>query len=174
MPWPRATSTVTGADDLAVGVPIERVDGVNAAGAVNVLYGGASGLSATGNQLWSQNSTDVLDAAQANDGFGSALAVGDLNGDGSDDLAVGVVNEKLGTAGGAGAVNVLYGECRWAVGDRKPVLEPGQPRRLRRPRGERRLRLCPGRPRPEWRRPRRFGRGGPLTRISEASATPAR
>jgi FG-GAP repeat len=100
-----------GRDDLAVGVPIERVDGVSAAGAVNVLYGGAGGLSATGNQLWSQNSTDVLDAAQAHDGFGSALAVGDLNGDGSDDLTVGVVNEKLGTAGGAGAVNVLYGSA---------------------------------------------------------------
>ena len=80
-----------------MGVPIERVDGASNAGAVNVLYGGASGLSATGNQLWSQNSPDVLDAAEAHDGFGSVLAMGDFNGDGSDDLAVGVVNEKLGT-----------------------------------------------------------------------------
>jgi hypothetical protein len=101
-----------GSGDLAVGVPIERVDGVSSAGAVSVLYGGAGGLSATGNQLWSQNSPDVLDAAEAHDGFGSVLAAGDLNGDGRDDLAVGVVNEKVGTtAGGAGAVNILYGDA---------------------------------------------------------------
>src|SRR5256885_154011 len=98
-----------GSDDVAVGVPIERVGGVNNAGAVNVLYGGAGGLSATGNQLWSQDSPAVLDAAEAHDGFGSVLAAGDLNGDGRDDLAIGVVNEKLGIVGGAGAVNVLYG-----------------------------------------------------------------
>ena len=99
-----------GNGDLAVGVPIERVDGASNAGAVNVLYGGPGGLSATGNQLWSQNSPDVLDAAEAHDGFGSVLATGDLNGDGIDDLAVGVVNEKLGTSGDAGAVNILYGD----------------------------------------------------------------
>src|SRR3954451_20784546 len=98
-----------GSDDLAVGVPIEKVNGVNSAGAVSVIYGGPGGLSATGNQLWSQDSPGVLDAAEPNDSFGSVLAAGDFNGDGSDDLAVSVVNEKLGTNGDAGAVNVLYG-----------------------------------------------------------------
>ena len=98
-----------GRDDLAVGVPIEGVGGVSNAGAVNVLYGGAGGLSATGNQVWDQNSPGVLDVAQTPDHFGLALAAGDLNGDGRDDLAVGAPEEALGSAGYAGAVNVLYG-----------------------------------------------------------------
>ena len=98
-----------GSDDLAVGVPIERVAGVSNAGAVNVLYGGAGGLSATGNQVWDQNSPGVLDVAQTPDHFGLALAAGDLNGDGRDDLAVGAPEEAVGSAGYAGAVNVLYG-----------------------------------------------------------------
>ncbi len=98
-----------GSDDLAVGVPIEGVGGVSNAGTVNVLYGGAGGLSATGNQIWDQNSPGVLDVAQTPDHFGLALAAGDLNGDGRDDLAVGAPEEGMGSAGNAGAVNVLYG-----------------------------------------------------------------
>jgi hypothetical protein len=43
------------------------------------------------------------------DSFGTALAAGDLNGDGSADLAVGAPSEGVGTAAGAGAVNVIYG-----------------------------------------------------------------
>lgn len=47
--------------------------------------------------------------AEAYEHFGAALAVGDFNGDGRDDLAVGVPDEDVGAAGNAGAVNVLYG-----------------------------------------------------------------
>jgi FG-GAP repeat len=101
-----------GSDDLAVGAPIEGVGGVSHAGAVNVLYGGAGGLSATGNQAWDQNSPGVLDVAQTPDHFGLALAAGDLNGDGRDDLAVGAPEESVGSARHAGAVNVLYGAAR--------------------------------------------------------------
>src|SRR5436190_23756298 len=100
-----------GRDDLAVGVPNESVGSASVAGAVNILYGGPDGLSATGNQLWSQDSPGVLDAAEANDVFGSALSAGDLNGDGRDDLAVGVPGEDVGGIDDPGAVNILYGSA---------------------------------------------------------------
>jgi disulfide bond formation protein DsbB len=95
--------------DLAVGVPNESVDGVSNAGAVNILYGSAIGLTATGNQLWSQNSSDVLGVAEGNDSFGSVLTIGDFNGDGCADLAVGVSADNVDSISGAGAVNILYG-----------------------------------------------------------------
>jgi hypothetical protein len=99
-----------GFDDLAVGVPGEGV-GASAshAGAVNVLYGSAAGLSSAGNQFWHQNSTGILDDAETEDGLGAALAGGDFDADGFDDLAVGVPSEDLGALDDAGAVHVLYG-----------------------------------------------------------------
>jgi hypothetical protein len=79
------------------------------AGAVNVLYGSAAGLSAAGNQLWHQDAGGVEDSAEPADRFGSALAAGDFNGDGFGDLAIGIRFEDVGTIADAGAVNVLYG-----------------------------------------------------------------
>ena len=95
-------------DDLAVGVPSETIGTTNA-GAVNVIYGSGAGLSSTGNQLWSQNSTDVKDAAEAGDRLGAALAARDLDGDGDDDLAAGAPGESVGTTATAGGVNVILG-----------------------------------------------------------------
>ncbi len=105
----RADFNGDGRDDLAVGAPNEDIGSIESAGGVNVLYGGAGGLSATGNQFWRQNSPGVLGASEAFESFGYALAAGDFNGDGSDDLAVGVPIEGVGGVGNAGAVNVLYG-----------------------------------------------------------------
>lgn len=111
-----------GQDDLAVGVPREdagtRVD----AGAVSVLYGTSTGLSAARNQFWTQGSPGVPGALEPNDGFGWATAAGDFDGDGYDDLAIGAPLETISfekrttngccivvSLGQAGAVNVLYG-----------------------------------------------------------------
>jgi hypothetical protein len=44
-------------------------------------------------------------------GFGTALAIGDFNGDGIDDLAIGVPGEDVDGISNAGAVNVLYGSA---------------------------------------------------------------
>ncbi len=109
-----------GKDDLAIGVSGEDVvTGAGTqtdAGAVNVLYGSSSGLSATTprpDQFWTQSTTDVNDLAETDDDFGNSLSSGDFNGDGRDDLAIGVPEEDVVTGAGtqtdAGAVNVLYG-----------------------------------------------------------------
>jgi hypothetical protein len=98
-----------GNDDLAIGVLREEVGGIATAGAVNVLYGSGAGLTAEGNQLWDQDTPNVEGVAEEGDFFGAALAAGDFDGDGHDDLAIGVPQEAVGDASNAGAVNVLYG-----------------------------------------------------------------
>jgi hypothetical protein len=107
-------------DDLAIGVPHESVDGTAQAGAVNVLHGDRWGLTSwtVADQLWHQGTADVEGTLGVGDWFGSALAAGDFNGDGRDDLAVGVPGEELNALGGdtggkdgAGAVNVIHGSA---------------------------------------------------------------
>jgi len=95
--------------DLAVSAPSEDLAAVVDAGAVHVLFGGPGGPIPAGSQFWHQDSGAVLDLAEAGDGFGSALAWGDFNGDGFDDLAIGAPTEGVGAFANAGAVNVLYG-----------------------------------------------------------------
>ena len=95
-----------GFDDLAVGVTGEN----GQEGVVNVIYGSSGGLTDNGNQRWRQGNDDVNgrlegDGRDDGDGFGNELAVGDFNGDGFEDLAVGVPGENAGR----GAVNVIYG-----------------------------------------------------------------
>jgi hypothetical protein len=107
--------------DAAVGVPFKDVGGVDGAGAVSVLYGSASGLAAAGSQQWTQNSTDVEDDAETFDNFGFAVAAGDFNGDGFDDLATGIPGEIVGGKDDAGAVSVLHGSISGltATGDQR-------------------------------------------------------
>jgi FG-GAP repeat len=62
-----------GFDDLAIGVPREGVGEILNAGAVNLLFGSANGLTAVGDQLWHQDSPGVLDTAENSDHFGVAL-----------------------------------------------------------------------------------------------------
>ena len=98
-----------GYGDLALGAPFEDAgSGATNSGAVNVLYGSSQGVSER-DQLWSQDSSGVRGTAEDNDGFGAALACGDFDGDGWDDLAIGVPGEDVGAVSSAGAVNVLYG-----------------------------------------------------------------
>jgi hypothetical protein len=98
-----------GFDDLAVGVPGQTVNGKLDAGSVNVIYGSAEGLSASGDQEWSQDTSGIVDAAAEGERFGAVLTAGDFNNDGRDDLAVGVLGEAIDGETGAGAVSVIYG-----------------------------------------------------------------
>ena len=95
--------------DLAIGVPGEAVGDLAGAGSVNVLYGSKSGLTAVGNQIWHQDVTNVDGVAGAFDNFGAALTAGDFDGDGDDDLAIGVPRELVDALENAGVVQVLYG-----------------------------------------------------------------
>jgi hypothetical protein len=98
-----------GFGDLVIDVIFEDVTGQIDAGAVHVIYGSSTGLHVSRNQQWSQDSPDIEDTAEDGDGFGSSLAVGDFNGDGLGDLALGTPGETFADQSYAGAVNVLYG-----------------------------------------------------------------
>jgi hypothetical protein len=107
--WSLATGDFNGDgfDDLGAGVPGEDSKGREDSGAVNVFYGSGSGLSADGNQLFSQAGS-VLNRPEVEDFFGFSVAASDLNCDGYDELLVGVPNEQLGGVV-AGLVNILMG-----------------------------------------------------------------
>ncbi|MEV0091511.1 FG-GAP repeat protein [Streptomyces sp. NPDC050738] len=75
---------------------------------VVVAYGAASGLSSRTSTI-NQNTAGVPGASEGEDGFGESVAVGDVTGDGIDDVAVGAPGEAIGTIEGTGAVTVLKG-----------------------------------------------------------------
>jgi hypothetical protein len=70
--------------DLVVGVPLEDVGAIVDAGAIMVLYGQATGLTATGSQTFHQDTTDVVGVAETGDVFGGAMSGGGKSYDGSD------------------------------------------------------------------------------------------
>ncbi len=95
-----------GFDDMAIGVPNENND----EGMVHVIYGTASGLTATGSQIWTQTLLGT-DVSETGDYFGRVLAGGDFNNDGFADLAVGVPEEDVGTVVDAGMVHFIVGSA---------------------------------------------------------------
>ena len=60
--------------DLAIGIAGEDVGDIIDAGAVSILYGSSSGLSAANNQLGHQDTPGILGVAEAGDVFGCSLA----------------------------------------------------------------------------------------------------
>lgn len=114
-----------GFSDLAVGVPLEDTPGDS--GVVNVIYGSPSGLTAAGNQVWSQNSDGIADTREAEDNFGHAMAATDFDGDGFADLAIGVHYENLTSHEDAGAVNVIYGSPQGLTSGGNQFWHQGSP-----------------------------------------------
>src|SRR5438874_7617506 len=114
-PTPRACDlNGDGFADAAVAALYEDVDGQVDAGAVNVMYGSATGLQATDPpaQLITENTPGMPDQAVAGDQFGWTEACGDVNGDGYSDLAIAVPHKAVAgstTYTDAGQVDVLFG-----------------------------------------------------------------
>ena len=98
-----------GFDDLAVGAAGEDVAGENNAGALHILFGSGSGLTADNSELIHRNVVGVAGQIDGPDLFGWSLAVGDFDDDGHDDLAVGANADSVGGADGAGSIQVFYG-----------------------------------------------------------------
>ncbi|WP_407560104.1 FG-GAP repeat protein [Streptomyces sp. 184] len=78
-------------------------------GTVKVVYGTANGPDGTRRQTFTQDTADVPGTGERGDQFGARLAAGDANGDGRDDLAVGVPYEAIGSKRAAGSVVLLKG-----------------------------------------------------------------
>ncbi len=101
--------------DLAVGVPGETVGGDQNAGSIHVYYGSPAGLTSAGEQIFDQDSPGIGGGAEPGDFFGAALAVGDFDLDGFDDLAIGVRGEDLSNLENVGTVAVLFGSATGLV-----------------------------------------------------------
>jgi hypothetical protein len=95
-------------EDLVIGMPSEDVGTTTDAGVIVLLFGGPGGLDPS-------REPQVVDQAssgnplEAGDRFGQVLAAADFDGDGDDDLAVGIPEEAIGDEIAAGALAVLYG-----------------------------------------------------------------
>jgi hypothetical protein len=98
---------VSGADWNATTEDGTPIPDAGKGGKVWVTYGSASGpATATG---ITQDTGNVPGTAETNDSFGYELDLGDVNGDGYQDLAIGVAGENIGSAADTGAITILYG-----------------------------------------------------------------
>ncbi|MEU0214489.1 FG-GAP repeat protein [Streptomyces sp. NPDC006265] len=104
-----------GYDEIALGnVFTEEVDHSGSLGGRVVVIRGSEGGPVNGDAPMAeltQDSEGVPGADEANDGFGSAVSIGDTNGDGYGDLAIGVVFEDVGTIEDTGATILMNGSA---------------------------------------------------------------
>lgn len=99
-----------GFPDLAIGSPTDRDPDQDIVGRVHVLFGSANGLSTARFQVFGQDTPGIADEAEAWDYFGAALAAGDFDADGIDDLAVTATGEEpSGAPAAEGLVHFLPG-----------------------------------------------------------------
>ncbi|MDX3069033.1 FG-GAP and VCBS repeat-containing protein [Streptomyces sp. ND04-05B] len=80
-------------------------------GKVNVTYGSATGPVTAATTAVSQDTGRVPGTSEHGDGFGFEVSLGDIDGDGFQDLVVGTPDEDLSGVAEAGAVTVLHGSA---------------------------------------------------------------
>ncbi|MEV2235965.1 FG-GAP-like repeat-containing protein [Streptomyces phaeochromogenes] len=105
-----------GFGDVAFAAPYAKVGDQVMAGYVAVVYGSATGLDPANHTVIDQSSAGVPGAPEAEDAFGSALAVADFDGDGYADLAVGASGEDVESDVDGGTVAVLWGGASGVAG----------------------------------------------------------
>lgn len=98
-----------GRDELAFGNPSYSAS-VPSGGRAYVAQRSAGGVWSIAETI-QQGSNGYAGAHEAGDKFGSALAVGDFDNDGYEDLAISALDEAVGTTTGAGAVLIAYGSA---------------------------------------------------------------
>jgi hypothetical protein len=111
-----------GVDDLAIGIrwDDQEIHAQHEVGQVQIRWG----IAGEGLESWQfvkylwQGGVSSVDDAENGDSFGQALAVGDFDQDGRDDLAIGIPGEDIDGVSGAGAVEIRYGAT-----DRSAALE---------------------------------------------------
>ncbi|TLS48010.1 esterase [Streptomyces montanus] len=107
-----------GYDDLVLGQnssPDDEAEGYHG-GKIAVYYGGEEGPEGhegpgSAPQWWTQTSPGVPGAGEPGDAWGTELSIGDVDGDGYADVAVGAPGEDIGTVADAGAVWLLRGSA---------------------------------------------------------------
>ncbi|MBC6459517.1 FG-GAP and VCBS repeat-containing protein [Actinomadura sp. HBU206391] len=91
--------------EVVVGAPGENVGTESDTGAVTVLYGTTTGVTAERAQMFGQDSTGMPGTSEMNDRFGQKASLADVTGDGMADLLAGASGENADD----GAVWVLRG-----------------------------------------------------------------
>ncbi|MEU3341734.1 FG-GAP repeat protein [Streptomyces sp. NPDC006668] len=76
---------------------------------MGVAFGSKTGVHVARHQVLSRAYPGVPGEPRADDRFGSALALGDMDGDGHADLVVGASGATAGDVLGAGSVTVVFG-----------------------------------------------------------------
>lgn len=104
-----------GYDDVAFGDPSARVL-TDSNGLVRVWYGSKNGLDTKRGALkLTQLTPRIPEDPEEPDNFGSGIAIGDVNGNGRADLAIGAQYESIGGKLQAGMVFLLYGDAKGIV-----------------------------------------------------------
>ncbi|MER5836009.1 VCBS repeat-containing protein [Streptomyces sp. NPDC002130] len=104
-----------GYGDIVTGMHWNKADdgvafpGASDGGKVWITYGAADGVGSTTGIT--QNTGNVPGSSEKDDYFGYELDLGDVNGDGHQDLVVGVAGEDIGSVADAGQLVVLYGSA---------------------------------------------------------------
>jgi hypothetical protein len=105
-----------GRDEIILGDSQADVGRLPLAGAVYAVSYSKTGVLTDHFTIITQDTAGVPGKAEADDGFGAAVAAGDVNDDGHADVLVGTPYEDIGAISGAGSVTLLRGTAKGITG----------------------------------------------------------